>query len=65
VDYTRLGVYALAALKELDSDVDAEFEAQRGRIATQAKTIVALEKRLAEMDEAIRTLSQAVVEVAK
>jgi uncharacterized coiled-coil protein SlyX len=26
---------------------------------------VALEKRLAEMDEAIRTLSQAVVEVAK
>ena len=65
VDYTRLGVYALAALKELDSDVDAEFEAQRGRIATQAKTIVALEKMLAEMDEAIRTLSQAVVEVAK
>ena len=65
VDYTRLGVYALAALKELDSDVDAEFEAQRGRIATQAKTIVALEKRLAEMDEAIRTLSQAVVEGAK
>ena len=65
VDYTRLGVYALAALEELDSDVDAEFEAQRGRIATQAKTIVALEKRLAEMDEAIRTLSQAVVEVAK
>ena len=65
VDYTRLGVYALAALKELDSDVDAEFEAQRGRIATQAKTIVALEKRLVEMDEAIRTLSQAVVEVAK
>jgi hypothetical protein len=65
VDYTRLGVYALAALKELDSDVDAEFEAQCGRIATQAKTIVALEKRLAEMDEAIRTLSQAVVEVAK
>ena len=65
VAYERLGVYALAALKELDADVDAEFETQRRTIATQAASLAAMEKRLAEMDEAIRNLSRAVVEVAK
>ena len=65
VAYERLGVYALAAVKELDADVDAEFETQRRTIATQAASLAAMEKRLAEMDEAIRNLSRAVVEVAK
>ena len=32
---------------------------------TQAASLAAMEKRLAEMDEAIRNLSRAVVEVAK
>ena len=65
VAYERLGVYALAAVKELDADVDAEFETQRRTIATQAASLAAMEKRLAEIDEAIRNLSRAVVEVAK
>ena len=65
VAYERLGVYALAALKELDADADAEFETQRRAIASQAALIASMEKRLAEMDEAIRNLSRAVVEVAK
>jgi len=65
VAYERLGVYALAAVKELDADADAEFETQRRTIATQAASLAAMEKRLAEMDEAIRSLSRAVVEVAK
>lgn len=65
VAYERLGVYALAAVKELDADADAEFETQRRTIATQAAALAAMEKRLAEMDEAIRNLSRAVVEVAK
>ena len=65
VAYERLGVYAMAAVKELDADADAEFETQRRKIASHAATLAAMEKRLAEMDEAIRSLSQAVVEVAK
>ena len=55
----------MAAVKELDADVDAEFETQRRTIATQAASLAAMEKRLAEIDEAIRNLSRAVVEVAK
>ena len=60
VAYERLGVYALAGVKELDAKVDADSAAREEKLAAQEEKIAVQEAKLAALEEQVKSLVAAV-----